>query len=113
MKMKRAGKQQATAVVLGMRFLDSQKVAIELQVMGGGVETCWRTQEQVEALGLEVGAAIEVDVVFRKHGEVEIPREKNGKTYRDSYSTYLMKVYLPRSEDEAASRQQPSRKSAA
>ena len=70
-----------------------------MQVIGGGVETMFPTNEEVEALGLKPRMGVPVTVRFIECGTGSESREVGDKTYTDRFTTYKMKCYLPRPDE--------------
>ena len=72
---------------------------LEVQIVGGGVESLFPTLGHFEAIKPQVGKTIEVDVVYSSWGTAESSREKDGRTFTDQFTTYRQRVFLPRVED--------------
>ena len=98
--MKQAGKQVCSAIVLGAdRTKKGDRVRLQVQIIGGGVENLYPTLNHFEALKSQVGKEIDVEVVYTSWGTAESTREKDGRTYTDQFTTYRQRVFLPYIED--------------
>ncbi|MEM9364464.1 MAG: hypothetical protein AAGD07_00605 [Planctomycetota bacterium] len=101
--MERADRQRGKALVLSSDVLPSGANKVELQIIGGGVETVWPKDEQ--AGSLQPGATCDVDITYSPCGQGTSTRTgKDGKEYTDTYTTYRQRVYLSREQSGESSR---------
>lgn len=68
---------------------------VDLQVIGGGVETKYFSNEDVKARALAPGQTIEGTMSLNIFSQGESSREKDGKTYSDKFPLYKASLYLP------------------
>lgn len=95
-----AGKQEVDAIVLSAeRTRKGDRVRLGVQIMGGGTENLYPLLEQFEALKPQIGQTIAVEVVYQPWGKAETTTEKDGKSFKDSFTTFRQRVFLPRIPD--------------
>ena len=102
-----------TALVIGKRTTQSGAVLVDLQVMGGAPETVFLRKPKDGKPGddpndFEVGSQHEVEVSYEPYGQGSQSREKDGKTYTDTFPTFRQRVYLVRKEAPVASARRAS-----